>query len=93
MLLFETLLPVRFYLPHEDVSPRLEPSDTVTFCAYKGRASYFSLPGGRDDIAWTYSEPLREAKPVRDCVCFFDEHVDVTVDGVPRSHPTTPWSG
>ena len=42
MLLFETLLPVRFYLPREDVAVRLEPSDTATYCAYKGRASYYS---------------------------------------------------
>ena len=92
VLLFETLLPVRFYLPLEDVIRHLEPSDTVTYCAYKGRASYFSLPGERDDIAWTYPEPLREAEPIRGYVCFFDEHVDVTVDGLPRSRPTTPWS-
>ncbi len=92
VLLFETLLPVRFYLPPDDVTAHLEPSDTVTYCAYKGRASYFSLPGGRNDIAWTYPEPLREAEAVHDCVCFFDEHVDVTVDGRQRTHPTTPWS-
>ena len=92
VLLFETLLPVRFYLPPEDVTPDLEHSDTVTYCAYKGRASYLSLPGVRADVAWTYREPLREAEPVRDHVCFFDEHVDVTVDGQRRDRPSTPWS-
>jgi len=92
VLLFETLLPARFYLPPEDVTARLEPSDTVTYCAYKGRAAYFSIPGGRSDVAWTYPDPLREAEPVRGYVCFFDEHVDVTVDGRPRDRPTTPWS-
>lgn len=92
VLLFETLLPVRFYLPQTDLDAHLEPSDTVTYCAYKGRASYFSLPGGRTDIAWTYREPLREAEPIRDLVCFFDEHVDVIVDGQHRTRPHTPWS-
>lgn len=92
VLLFETLLPVRFYLPPPDVSPELKPSDTVSYCAYKGQASYFSLPDKRNDIAWTYQEPLREAEPVRDHICFFDEHVDVTVDGQLRARPTTPWS-
>ncbi|HJT93052.1 MAG TPA: DUF427 domain-containing protein, partial [Mycobacterium sp.] len=58
MLLFETLLPVRFYLPREDVVCRLEPSDTVSYCAYKGRASYYSVPDGPKDVAWTYHEPL-----------------------------------
>lgn len=92
MALFETLLPLRFYLPREDVSAYLEPSDTVTYCAYKGRATYYSLPDGPRDVAWTYHEPLRDAEPVRDRICFFDERVDVIVDGKHRDRPTTPWS-
>jgi uncharacterized protein (DUF427 family) len=31
-------------------------------------------------------------QPIRDYICFFDEHVDVTVDGRQRDRPTTPWS-
>ncbi len=92
MLLFETLLPVRFYLPREDVVVPLEPSDTSSYCAYKGRASYFSIPDGPRDVAWTYHEPLHDAEPVRDLICFFDEHLDVIVDGKPRERPVTPWS-
>jgi uncharacterized protein (DUF427 family) len=92
MLLFETLLPVRFYLPREDVVVRLDHSDTVTYCAYKGRASYFSAPDGPKDIAWTYHEPLHDAEPVRDLICFFDERLDVIVDGERRDRPVTPWS-
>jgi uncharacterized protein (DUF427 family) len=94
-LLFETLLPVRFYLPAEDVRVPLEPSATRTWCAYKGRASYLSpVLGGTPvpDLAWTYPEPLREAAPVRDLVCFFDERVDVVLDGQRRPRPVTPWS-
>lgn len=92
VLLFETLLPMRFYLPREDVAVDLEPSDTVTYCAYKGRASYFSVPGGPPDIAWTYHEPLHDAELVRDRICFFDERLDVVVDGKRRDRPATPWS-
>jgi uncharacterized protein (DUF427 family) len=92
MLLFETLLPVRFYLRREDVVVRLDHSDAVTYCAYKGRASYYSVPDGPKDIAWTYHEPLHDAEPVRDLVCFFDERLDVTVDGERRDRPVTPWS-
>jgi uncharacterized protein (DUF427 family) len=92
MLLFETLLPVRFYLPREDVVVRLDLSDTVTYCAYKGRASYYSVPDGPKDIAWTYHEPLHDAEPVRDRICFFDERLDVIVDGERRDRPVTPWS-
>lgn len=91
-LLYETLLPVRTYLPREDVVAPLEPSDTVTYCAYKGRASYHSLPDGPHDVAWTYHEPLHDAVPVRDHVCFYDERVDVIVDGRRRDRPVTPWS-
>jgi uncharacterized protein (DUF427 family) len=91
-MLFETLLPVRFYLPRDDVVVPLEPSDTVTYCAYKGRASYLSVPDGPRDVAWTYPEPLHDAELVRDMVCFFDEHLDVTVDGERRDRPVTPWS-
>lgn len=40
LLLFETNLPMRCYLPPGDVG-ELGPSDTVTYCAYKGRATYF----------------------------------------------------
>lgn len=92
MLLFETRLPVRFYLPYEDVAVRLQHSDTVTYCAYKGRASYFSVPDGPRDVAWTYHDPLHDAELVRDRICFFDERVDVIVDGILRERPLTPWS-
>jgi uncharacterized protein (DUF427 family) len=92
MLLFETLLPVRFYLPREDVVVRLEHSDTVSYCAYKGRATYYSVPDGPKDVAWTYHEPLHDAEPVRDRICFFDERLDVIVDGERRDRPVTPWS-
>ena len=64
-------------------------------CAYKGRATYWSpVVGGRTvpDLAWSYEEPLREAEPVRSLVCFFDEQVDVVLDGVRRERPVTPWS-
>lgn len=92
MLLFETLLPLRFYLPREDVAVRLEPSDTISYCAYKGRASYFSVPDGPRNVAWSYHQPLHDAELVRDRVCFFDEHLDVIVDGERRDRPVTPWS-
>lgn len=95
-LLFETHLPTRFYLPPEDVHTELlRPSDTVTACAYKGTAAYWSLHlGGRTvpDIAWSYPQPLSDAAEVRDMLCFFDERVDIVVDGERRERPRTPWS-
>ena len=56
-LLFEPPLPVRYFLPPEDVRrDLLRPSDTKTLCAYKGQASYWSLEG-EDDLVWSYPEP------------------------------------
>ncbi len=94
--LLETHLPLRWYLPRADVRmDLLEPSAHRTTCAYKGHASYFSVAGaagaGRD-VAWTYPDPLLDALPVRDLVCFFAERTDLTVDGVAVPRPVTPWS-
>ncbi len=94
-LLFETLLPTRFYLPRDDVRAELVPSAHRSFCAYKGEASYLSVVvGGRPvpDLVWTYPAPLNDAAHVRDLVCFFDERVDVVLDGVPQARPLTPWT-
>ncbi len=95
-LLFETGLPVRFYLPAEDVRvDLLRPSDTRTTCAYKGVASYFALPGPNGsavDVAWSYPDPLIDAVPVTGMLCFFDERVDVVLDGERQERPLTPWS-
>ncbi|QEC47558.1 DUF427 domain-containing protein [Baekduia soli] len=91
-LLFEPPLPVRAYLSREDVDlGLLAPSDTVSWCAYKGRASYLSAAGA-PDVAWVYEAPLREAAEVAGRVAFFDEHVDMTVDGRRLQRPVTPWS-
>ena len=95
VLLFETLLPVRFYLPPEDVAAETRPSATRSTCAYKGHASYLSpVVDGRevDDLAWTYAQPLPEAADVAGRIAFFDERVDVVLDGVRRERPVTPWS-
>lgn len=90
--LFEPPLPVRYYLPPEDVrTDLLEPSGTKTFCAYKGEASYWSL-GGEKDVVWSYPEPLRDAAEVTGRLAFFNERVDISVDGKPLERPLTPWS-
>jgi len=89
--LFETSLPVRWYLPAEDVRmDLLSPSATRSTCAYKGVASYLSVAthgvgGDRGrDIAWFYPDPLHEAEPVRGLVAFWSERAEVLVDGEPQ---------
>jgi uncharacterized protein (DUF427 family) len=96
VMVTETGLPVRWYLPAEDVDrTRLLSSDLHTACVYKGLASYWSatLPERTvPDLAWSYPEPLRGAEVLRDLVSFFTEHVDLTVDGVRTVRPVSPWS-
>jgi uncharacterized protein (DUF427 family) len=94
-LLFETMLPARYYLPREDIRAELTPSATRTYCAYKGEASYWSAAaGGRavPDIAWTYQQPRHDAAQVRGLIAFFNERLDITVDGKRLDRPRTPWS-
>jgi uncharacterized protein (DUF427 family) len=94
-LLFETMLPTRFYLRPEEVAVPLHPSTTTSTCAYKGQATYSSaVVGGAElrDIAWSYEAPLPEAAAVTGLVAFFDERIDVVLDGERRRRPVTPWS-
>jgi uncharacterized protein (DUF427 family) len=91
-VLFETGLPPRYYLPVEDVRMELlQPSVKKTVCAYKGSASYWSV-GDEHDLVWTYADPLHDGEPVRDLLCFFQERVDLELDGVVGERPQTQWS-
>ncbi len=95
VLLFETMLPVRYYLPRDDIRAQLTPSATRTHCAYKGQASYWSAAVGDrvvPDIAWTYQQPLHDAAQARGLIAFFNERLDVIVDGQRVERPITPWS-
>lgn len=87
VLLFETGLPERYYIPLEDVRSELfEPSDTHTACPYKGTASYYSIKvGGKTvkDVAWYYPLPYPEVGKIQNLVSFYPERVDaIYVDGV-----------
>lgn len=85
------VLPVRAYLPPEDILVELRPSAKRTRCAYKGEAAYLSADG-HADIAWTYEAPLRPAEPITGLVCFFNERTDLVLGGERQPRPTTPWS-
>jgi uncharacterized protein (DUF427 family) len=96
LLLFETSLPTRYYLPFADVRTELfEASDLVTSCPYKGTARFWSVRVADTvvpDIAWSYPDPIPENPKIKDLVCFFNERVDLVVDGVALERPDTPWS-
>jgi uncharacterized protein (DUF427 family) len=95
-ILFETGLPARYYLPMSDVRmDLLRPSDTVTHCPYKGAATYWSVDTGRGvhpDVVWGYRAPLPESQKIAGLVCFYNEKVDIYVDGEPQQRPRTKFS-
>lgn len=95
-LLFEGTFPLaRYYLPRDDVRVDLLPSTLQTTCAYKGHAIHYSVRvDGQElpDIAWSYEDPLDDAKPVRGLVSFYQERLDLSVDGERVARVRTPWS-
>lgn len=86
MMVFETGLPMRAYLPKEDVRmDLLRPSDTTSLCAYKGEASYWSLVlDGHEvpDLVWGYEHPLPGADAIAGYVAFPDKPTKVVVGDV-----------
>lgn len=94
--LFETSLPTRWYLPPDDLRQELlVPSDTVSRCPYKGTARYWSVQTGADlhrDVVWAYPEPVVDCPRIAGLVAFFNEKVDLVVDGVRQERPLSPWS-
>ena len=85
-LLFETGLPVRYYLPTTHVRmDLLTPTETVSHCPYKGDAEYWSARIGDElhaDIAWSYRTPLPESQKIAGLIGFYTEKVDLYVDGI-----------
>ena len=96
-LLLETGLPIRYYIPEQDVRMELlETTETTTRCPYKGKASYWSARIGErvfKDIVWSYHEPLPACSPIARFLCFFNERVDaIYVDDELIAVPKTIWS-
>lgn len=77
VLLFETGLPTRYYLPREDVVAPIEDSERHTICPYKGVASYYTV-GGNKDIAWYYPDPVPGVEAIKGLVAFWDERTSVS---------------
>lgn len=97
VLLFETGLPTRYYIDRTDIMfEHLIPSNTQTLCPYKGVTSgYWSVRVGdvtQADLAWTYNTPLPAVAAIANLVAFYNEKVDITVDGVALTRPETHFS-
>jgi uncharacterized protein (DUF427 family) len=106
VLVFETGLPTRYYIDRTDVDfTHLVPSRTQTACPYKGVTSaYWSVtrdpaaggdspvdPGHRD-LAWAYDFPTRQLLPIAGMVAFYNEKLDIELDGRPLARPKTHFS-
>ena len=97
VILFETGLPPRYYLNRTEVDFRqLVPSDTVTACPYKGRTSaYWSQRAGEEpirDVAWCYDFPTAQVAPIAGLTAFYNEKVDIFLDGEKLERPRTAFS-
>ena len=96
VLLEETGLPTRYYLPREDVrTDVLRRTSSETTCPFKGQASYWSVEVGDqvyEDIVWSYDTPIPDAEGIAGLLCFYNERVDLNVDGEHLLRPVTPFS-
>jgi uncharacterized protein (DUF427 family) len=95
-VLFETGLPPRYYLPKVDVRwDLLRESASTSGCPYKGFARYWSVDTGKTvatDVVWSYPTPFPESEKIAGLVCFYNEKVDLRVDGQPQDRPQTLFS-
>ena len=94
VMVFETGLPTRYYLSRTDIEfGHLIPTDTVTACPYKGlTSSYWSIRTGgtvHRDLAWSYDFPTRQLLPIAGMVAFYNEKVDIFLDGQRLERPQT----
>ena len=97
VLLFETGLPTRYYIPKTDVRlERLKPTAHQTRCPYKGVASHYSVVTGEEmvkNIAWTYPFPNPEFLKIKDLIAFYNERLEgFVVDGERQPTLQSPWS-
>jgi uncharacterized protein (DUF427 family) len=95
LVLFETGLPPRYYLEPDDVRlDLLVPHGKKTRCAYKGVASHWSVQAGgqlAEAVVWSYTAPDDDAKRIKGLFAFYNEHVDLEVDGESQERPRTQW--
>jgi uncharacterized protein (DUF427 family) len=95
-ILFETGLPPRYYLPLPDIRAELLiPSGTETRCPYKGTAGYWSVDTGHGvhrDLVWIYRTPVPESQKIAGLACFYNEKVDIYLDGELQERPRTHFS-
>jgi uncharacterized protein (DUF427 family) len=96
MLLFETGLPVRYYIPKLDVRlDLLHATETRSRCPYKGEACYWSIDANGEhfeDVVWSYPAPIPEIPKIENLLAFYNEKVDIEIDGAAIERPSPRWS-
>jgi uncharacterized protein (DUF427 family) len=97
VMVFETGLPTRYYLDRTAVSfEHLVASETVSSCPYKGTTSgYWSVRVGDQlhaDLAWAYDFPTLVLAPIAGLIAFYNEKLDLIVDGELLERPRTHFS-
>jgi uncharacterized protein (DUF427 family) len=79
--------PPVYYIPRADIDMgRLERTKHVTYCPYKGKCNYFSIPGGGEratNAAWTYEAPYDAVAQIKDRIAFYRDRVD-SIERTPR---------
>jgi len=95
-ILFETGLPTRYYIPATDVRmDLLSPSALTTDCPYKGTAHYYDARINGNTIEnhiWWYPAPVVESANIAGYLAFYNEKVDIVVDGVAQERPRSIFS-
>jgi uncharacterized protein (DUF427 family) len=97
IMVFETGLPTRYYVNRTEVNfEHLQPTATVTSCPYKGKTSgYWSVRTRQaihPDLAWSYDFPTRQLLPIAGMIAFYNEKVDISIDGKRLERPVTHFS-
>jgi uncharacterized protein (DUF427 family) len=97
VMLFETGLPTRYYVSRTDVDfSHLVRTDTVTACPYKGQTSdYWAFRDGDKlipDLAWSYDFPTAALTPIAGMIAFYNERVDIVLDGIALARPESPFT-
>ena len=81
LVLREANYPAVLYIPREDANlALLSRTDHMTYCPYKGDASYFSLPAGIDkgeNAIWTYEAPYDAVAQIKDHLAFYTDRVTI----------------
>jgi uncharacterized protein (DUF427 family) len=84
LTLQESTYPAVQYIPLSDVNrDLLRPTDTATYCPFKGDASYYSVVTSAaevvDDAIWTYKEPYEAVGAIAEHVAFYPDKAEIVV--------------